>query len=130
VSATPCSTTRREPWHAPRELEGPGHSVGVMPETLSSRADVPTDAPERYAKQLVSHLGRKTEWTTDGAVSTAAIAGGTGVVQVGEGVLTLLAEAADAETLDRVQDVLGRHLERFGQRSELTVVWAADQPTG
>jgi hypothetical protein len=29
-----------------------------------------------------------------------------------------------------VQDVLGRHLERFGQRSELTVVWTADQPAG
>jgi hypothetical protein len=97
---------------------------------LTSRAEVSTDAPERYAKQLVSHLGRKTEWTTDGAVSRAQIAGGTGVVQVGDGVLTLLAEATDTETLDRVQDVLGRHLERFGQRNELTVVWAADRPAG
>jgi hypothetical protein len=26
--------------------------------------------------------------------------------------------------------VLGRHLERFGQRNELTVVWTADQPAG
>jgi hypothetical protein len=47
---------------------------------------------------------------------------------VGDGVLTLLAEAPDAETLGRVQDVLGRHLERFGQRSELAVVWTAEQP--
>jgi hypothetical protein len=29
-----------------------------------------------------------------------------------------------------VQDVLGRHLERLGQRNELTVVWTADLPTG
>ena len=101
-----------------------------MTAPLSSRADVPTDAPERYAKQLVSHLGRKTEWTTEGPVSTATIAGGTGVVEVGDGVLTLLAEASDTVTLDRVQDVLGRHLERFGQRNELIVVWTATQPAG
>ena len=102
----------------------------AVPEMLTARADVPTDAPERYAKQLVSHLGRKTEFTTEGVNSTAPIAGGTGVIQIGEGVLTLFAEAPDAETLERVQDVLGRHLERFGQRNELTVVWTADQPAG
>jgi hypothetical protein len=101
-----------------------------VPETLTARADVRTDAPERYAKQLVSHLGRKLEFTTEGATSTAPIAGGTGVIQVGEGVLTLRAEAPDAQTLDRVQDVLGRHLERFGQRNELTVVWTVDQSAG
>ena len=96
-----------------------------MSEPITTRADVRTDMPERYAKQLVSHLGRRTEWTTDGPTSTAEIAGGTGVVEVGDGVLTLRATAADAETVDRVQDVLGRHLERFGQRNELVVVWTA-----
>jgi hypothetical protein len=42
---------------------------------------------------------------------------------VGEGVLTLRAEAPDQETLARIQHVLGSHLERFGQRNELAVVW-------
>jgi hypothetical protein len=93
---------------------------------LSARADVPTEAPARYAKQLVSHLGRRVEWSTEGPVSTAAIAGGTGVVEVGDGVLTLRAQAPDTESLARVQDVLGRHLERFGQRNELVVTWAND----
>ena len=100
-----------------------------MPDVLTARADVPTDAPERYAKQLVSHLGRRVEWTTDGPVSTATIAGGTGVVEVGDGVLTLRAQAPDTEALERVQDVLGRHLERFGQRNELVVTWAEDRRT-
>jgi hypothetical protein len=99
--------------------------VTVVSESLTARADVRTDVPERYAKQLVSHLGRRTEWTTEGSTSTADIAGGRGVVEVGDGVLTLRASAPDAETLDRVQDVLGRHLERFGQRNELVVVWTA-----
>ena len=97
-----------------------------MTAPLSARADVLTDAPARYAKQLVSHLGRKVPWTTDGPVSRATIAGGTGVVEVGDGVLILRAQASDTESLARVQDVLGRHLERFGQRNELVVTWVGD----
>ena len=94
--------------------------------TLTARADVPTDAPARYAKQLVSHLGRRVEFTTDGATSTAAIGEATGSIVVGDGVLTLLASAPDAESLARVQHVLGSHLERFGSRNELTVAWTTD----
>ena len=94
-----------------------------MPGALTARADVATDAPARYAKQLVAHLGRRLTWTTEGDTSTAQIGEATGIVVVGDGVLTLLAEAPDAESLARVQDVLGRHLERFGQRNELAVTW-------
>ena len=93
--------------------------------TLAARADVVTDAPARYAKQLVSHLGRRVSWTIDGATSTADLAGGTGTVIAGDGVLTLLAEAPDADALARVQHVLGSHLERFGARNELAVTWVA-----
>lgn len=94
-----------------------------MTDPLAARADVVTDKPERYAKQLVSHLGRKVAFTTDGPTSTAEIGDGTARIVVGDGVLTLLAEAPDAENLDRVKDVLGRHLERFGARNELVVTW-------
>ena len=94
-----------------------------MPHALSSRADVRTTTPERYAKQLVEHLGHRVTFTTEGAVSTAEIADGVGSVEVGDGVLVLRALADDRETLDRVQDVLGRHLVRFGRRAELEVVW-------
>ncbi len=90
---------------------------------LTARADVPTAAPARYAKQLLSHLGRRVTWATDGDTSTAELAGGTGTVIVGDGVITLLAQAPDAEALARVQHVLGSHLERFGQRNELQVSW-------
>jgi len=90
---------------------------------LTARADVLTEAPARYAKQLVAHLGRRLTWTTEGGTSTARIGEATGVVLVGEGVLTLLAQAPDEESLERVKHVLGSHLERFGQRNELTVTW-------
>ena len=90
---------------------------------IRSRADVSTDAPARYAKQLVSHLGRKVDFTVDGDTSTADIAGATAQVVVGDGVLTLLAFGDHEEAVARVEHVLGSHLERFAQRSELAVTW-------
>jgi len=93
--------------------------------TLTARADVQTEAPGRYAKQLVSHLGRKVAFDVDGPASTARFGTGTGRVVVGDGVLTLVAQAPDADALGLVQRVLGRHLERFGQRTELVVTWRA-----
>lgn len=96
----------------------------------AAHARVATDSPERYAKQLVAHLGRRVEWQTDGTASAAVFGGGTGRVLVGEGVLTLVAESASADGLAQVQDVLGRHLERFGARNELTVAWQPGPAAG
>jgi phospholipase/carboxylesterase len=90
---------------------------------ITSRADVATDAPGRYAKQLVAHLGRKLEFTTTGATSTTTIGEATGEVVVGDGVLTLVASGNDEDAVARVEHVLGSHLERFGQRNELAVTW-------
>jgi 3-hydroxyisobutyrate dehydrogenase-like beta-hydroxyacid dehydrogenase len=95
---------------------------------LAAVAEVPTEAPERYAKQLVSHLGRRLTWETDGTTSRAVIGDGVATVVVGDRVLTLRAEAPNEETLARIQHVLGSHLERFGQRNELTVNWGTEQP--
>ena len=90
---------------------------------LSSRADVATDVPGRYAKQLVSHLGRKVEFVEDGGTWTAHVGGSVARITVGDGVLVLQAEAPDTESLARLEGALGNHLERFGQRNELTVSW-------
>jgi uncharacterized protein len=90
---------------------------------VTSRADVVTATPERYAKQLVAHLGRKLDFTIDGATSTAAIGEATGQIIVDDGVLTLLATGSDEDSVARVEHVLGSHLERFGHRNEFTVTW-------
>lgn len=91
--------------------------------TLTSRADVTIDRPERWAKQLVSHLSRKApvEQTPEGDVLT--IGAGVGTVRVETDRLVLLASGPDAEALDRVEHVLGGHLERFASREEVTVSW-------
>ena len=94
---------------------------------LSSRADVVTDAPGRYAKQLVSHLGRKVEFvheaTSTGDTWTAHVAGAVARITVADRLLVLQAEAPEPESLARLEGALGNHLERFGQRRELTVTW-------
>jgi hypothetical protein len=95
--------------------------------TLSSRADVRTDAPARYAKQLVSHLGRKVPFVEGPAGAwTITVGQARGRIVVGADVLTLHAGAPDAETLSRLEHALGGHLERFGTRAGLTVAWRRD----
>jgi hypothetical protein len=93
---------------------------------LTSTAVVPTDAPGRYAKQLLAHLGRKNPVEdVDGLphAQRLVFAYGSGIVRPEQEHLLLEATAADAESLAKVEDVLGRHLVRFGQRRELTVEW-------
>jgi hypothetical protein len=90
---------------------------------LTSTAHVPTDAAPRYAKQLIAHLGRKVPVEDVGGGRRLAFEFGSGVVRAEADGVVLEATAADPETLARVEDVLGRHLERFGQRNELTVTW-------
>ncbi len=94
---------------------------------LVSIATVSTPTPERYAKQLLSHLGRKVgvEPLPDrpDPAGRLVFAYGAGVVLPGTSVLELRATAADAESLARVQDVLARHLVRFGARQELVITW-------
>ncbi|CAM00624.1 hypothetical protein A8924_1697 [Saccharopolyspora erythraea NRRL 2338] len=94
---------------------------------VQARAEVATDKPERYGKQLASHLGRRCGVADeDGGVRiTLPVESGAGscLLAYRPGVLELRAEAEDAEVLDRVRDVVGRHLERFGQRDSLVVRW-------
>jgi uncharacterized protein len=89
-------------------------------------AYVVTDAPDRYGKQLLSHLGRKnTVEQLDGAPNGGRLvfSDGVGTVRPEEGRLVLEATADSDAGLAHVQDVLGRHLERFGARRELVVDW-------
>lgn len=94
---------------------------------LVSVAVVDTDAPARYAKQLLSHLGRKV--AVEPVPDLPEPAGrlvftyGVGDVLPGSTALELRATAGDAESLAHVQDVLARHLVRFGARRELIVTW-------
>jgi len=44
-------------------------------------------------------------------------------MQATPGTLSLRAEAADEESLQRVEGIIARDIERFGKRNQLTVRW-------
>ena len=100
---------------------------------LESTAVVATDAPERYAKQLLAHLGRKNTVVTvagERPGGRLVFAYGTATVRPEDNRLVLEAAAEHAESLAHIEDVLGRHLERFGSKRELVVTWQRANPDG
>lgn len=102
--------------------------------TARSRAVVLTDRPARYAKQLASHFGHKitVEEVEGGHRLTFNRDGNFGgygdvLVQEVDGIdrLVLLTYAATPEGRERLEGVLGRHLERFGEKDGLAVTFVA-----
>ncbi|GAB2841010.1 hypothetical protein GCM10022221_45400 [Actinocorallia aurea] len=94
-------------------------------EAAVSTASVRTDRPGRYGKQLVSHLTRRAtgEWSEEAGTGWLDFGGaGRAELTSGDGALELRITAAP-DDLDRYEDVVGRHLVRFGARSELVVAW-------
>jgi hypothetical protein len=97
---------------------------------LTATARVETQTPERYAKQLCSHLGRRSEAQYDAGEGVIELTRGTVHLRSLPGELVLTASAETPEALAAVCDVAGRHLERFGQRHELSVQWDPAQDAG
>jgi hypothetical protein len=96
-----------------------------------SAAHVATPTPDRYAKQLASHLGHRVPVSQGADGSTVLTFGaGTATLRSADGALVMVAEAADDAGLAQVEDVLARHLVRFGERQELTVTWVPAPPAG
>jgi len=93
--------------------------------TVQSTAIVATDRPERYIKELVSHMGHKsaTELTQDGGSIT--IRAGHCRLIARPGRIQMTATAPDTESLAAVEDVIARHLIRFATTDPLTVGWSA-----
>jgi hypothetical protein len=97
---------------------------------LQAVARVATERPERWIKQLVSHLGRRLDGSLDEetGVGTLAGPGMAATLSPADGGLLLEARADDQEQLDRITNVVGGHLERFAASTEpMTVRW---QPAG
>ena len=109
---------------------------------LITEAHVQTEHPDRYLVQLCRHAqqvhrlrhrpshGRAdaqppkvehVEWS--GTRGTVDFGWGRCTMQATPGALTLQAEAADEESLQRVQGIISRDIERFGKRDQLTVAW-------
>jgi hypothetical protein len=67
------------------------------------------------------------EWSdTDG---TLVFSWARCTMQAGPDTLTVRAEAASEENLNRIQELIARNLERFGRRDHLTVTWQRPVPS-
>ncbi|MBM7051685.1 DUF2218 domain-containing protein [Rothia sp. ZJ932] len=97
-----------------------------------SETIVDTDRPERYAKQLASHFGHKIpcneiEHGHRLIFNREGIFGGYAdiVVEPIDGVnhLKLVIYAPDAAKRENLAGVVGRHLERFGEKDSIEVYW-------
>ncbi|BBH65880.1 hypothetical protein ACTI_25650 [Actinoplanes sp. OR16] len=91
--------------------------------TNTATATVATTAAPRYAKQLASHLGRRSEIKEIGEDIAIVLTVGECRLHSTPEALELTATADTEEDLKTVTRVVGSHLERFGQRNELAVDW-------
>jgi hypothetical protein len=91
--------------------------------TFSSEALVATDRPERYGTQLVKHFGNKIDANWECGSGVIRFGFGDAAVHAEDGILRMRVNADDKASLERLEEVVGSHLVRFGQRDELKVEW-------
>ena len=83
-----------------------------------------TDRPERYAKQLASHWAERGPASEEDGATVLRWEGGQVITMLPQdGTLAVEVSVPEGEDLARFAQVVKVHLERFGQRDELTVVW-------
>jgi hypothetical protein len=112
---------------------------------LTAEALVETPHPARYLAQLGRHAGKmsehrprahggggtqpqvtEAEWSE--TAGTVSLSWGRWSMQALPGTLRLRAEAADEESLRRIQELITARLEKIGRRDQLTVRWQATEP--
>jgi uncharacterized protein len=91
----------------------------------STSAVVPTNFGSRYLQQLAKHWSHKLEVAFDPTHATIRFpSGAVAVLDADDAALTARIDAPDAETLERMKDVVASHLDRFAFReAPLPFLW-------
>ncbi len=120
---------------------------------LTTEADIQTEHGARYLARLCGHVGKM--GTTghrlghrppsharggvppevrsvecSGTEGTVSLNWGQWTMRASPGLLAVRVEAADEESLRRIQDLLTARLEKFGRREHLTVNWRRPEAAG
>lgn len=96
---------------------------------MISTARIHISRPERYGKQLASHLGHRSVVTQTDDGWSLVMTGGTSTIRVEPTELTLIVEAETEESLATLRHVLERHLRKFAAKEgELDVSWQNATP--
>lgn len=88
-----------------------------------STAQVESERASIYLQQLCKHFAHKmaVEFTPERGVIPFSV--GTCRLEAAGNILTMRAEAEDAERLAQLQDIIARHLVRFAFRAPPEIVW-------
>ena len=90
---------------------------------ITSRAEVPTEKPVAYMRQLCKHFGHKVDASFGEDSGYIQFEFGRCELHASNGTLTLDVSAPDEPSHERMERVIGSHLERFGRRDGLSVAW-------
>jgi hypothetical protein len=90
---------------------------------IRSTADVNTDKPVPYMRQLCKHFGHKVDASFGEDSGYIQFEYGRCELHAAGGTLRLEVSASDTESHERMELVIGSHLERFGRRDGLSVAW-------
>ena len=95
-----------------------------MTEThVRAEARVATANASKYLQQLCKHFQHKLPAEFDAAVGSIAFPAGMVRLAADGKTLAITLEAQSDQELDRLEDVVARHLARFAFREELDVQW-------
>ena len=82
-----------------------------------------TDRPARYAKQLTSHWAKQGPVSEEDGAIVQRWDSGQVITMTPQDTGLVVEVGVPDEDPTRFADVVKRHLERFGQRDELELVW-------
>jgi hypothetical protein len=91
--------------------------------SVQATARVETAMPARYLAQLCKHFGHRMPATHDATQGRIEFPDGLCELTTGESSLQLRITAADAAAVERLEDVVARHLQRFAFREALQMNW-------
>lgn len=90
---------------------------------IHSKAEITTGKASRYLQQMCKHFGHKVTVAFTPEAGEIHLPFGDGTLQSADGRLTLQASAASEDDVERLEQVLGSHLERFAFRENISVTW-------
>ena len=93
---------------------------------LASTSTIRSERASSYLQQLCKHFGHRIEVEFDGKRGRITFDFGRCELAAEDDALTMSASADDQESLRRVEDVVGSHLERFAFRETLEIAWVRE----
>ncbi|MGB4073887.1 DUF2218 domain-containing protein [Pseudomonas sp.] len=90
---------------------------------LNSSAHVATETPARYISRLCKHFAHKVPVSFDEQQGRIEFTSGLGLLRAEDAGLTLRVESNSQEDLEKLQNVMASHFERFAWQETLQLDW-------